>query len=89
MYSLAAKIGAHQMERSRRGGAMGSGSWEGLRLLFYWILTDFSLEIAIKVQFKKKKLKEISGVVACTLLWLFVTVNFESRLLYLFANAPH
>lgn len=55
MYSLAAKIGAHQMERSRRGGAMGSGSWEGLRLLFYWILADFSLEIAIKVQFKKKK----------------------------------
>lgn len=50
---------------------MRPGSWQGLRPLFYWILADFSLEIAIKDQKKKKKkkLKEIYEVVAWILLW--------------------
>ena len=76
---------------------MGSGSWEDLRLFFYRILAGFSLEIAINDQFKNKKQKQkqktktktkkqknkkkIFGVVAWILLWLFVTVNFELRLL--------
>lgn len=57
---------------------MRPGSWQGLRPLFYWILADFSLEIAIKDQ-EKKKLKEIYEVVAWILLWFVATVSFESR----------